>query len=131
MCCVAHYDEITTQVRSNLVVMGNAAHSLHPVAGQGFNLSLRDAASLANTLGDAPQAIGELMTLQGYQRKQANDQRNTLLFTDSLPKVFGISSALVAMGRNSGLVAMDLVVPLREQFARFGTGMATAGVRNG
>lgn len=119
------------QVRSNLVVMGNAAHSLHPVAGQGFNLSLRDAASLANTLGDAPQAIGELKTLQDYQRNQATDQRNTLLFTDSLPNVFGISSALVAMGRNTGLVAMDLVAPLREQFARFGTGMTTAGVRNG
>jgi hypothetical protein len=53
------------------------------------------------------------------------------LFTDSLPNVFGISSALVAMGRNTGLVAMDLVAPLREQFARFGTGMTTAGVRNG
>ena len=119
------------QVRSNLAVMGNAAHSLHPVAGQGFNLSLRDAASLADTLADAPQAIGELLTLQRYQRKQATDQRNTLLFTDSLPKVFGLSSALVAMGRNSGLVAMDLVAPLREQFARFGTGMGIAGVRNG
>ena len=119
------------QVRSNLVVMGNAAHSLHPVAGQGFNLSLRDAASLANTLGSAPQAIGELMTLQRYQRDQAADQRNTLLFTDNLPKLFGMSSALVAMGRNGGLVAMDLVTPLREQFARFGTGMAKTGVRNG
>ena len=93
--------------------------------------SLRDAASLADTLADAPQAIGELLTLQRYQRKQATDQRNTLLFTDSLPKLFGLSSALVAMGRNSGLVAMDLVAPLREQFARFGTGMGIAGARNG
>lgn len=119
------------QVRSNLVVMGNAAHSLHPVAGQGFNLSLRDAASLANILGDHPETIGELATLQRYYSEQSADQRNTLLFSDNLPRLFGMSSPVVAMGRNCGLVAMDLVPPLREQFARFGTGMNAVGVRHG
>lgn len=119
------------QVRSNLVVMGNAAHSLHPVAGQGFNLSLRDAASLANILGDHPETIGELATLQRYYSEQSADQRNTLLFSDNLPRLFGMSSPLVTMGRNCGLVAMDLMPPLREQFARFGSGMNATGVRNG
>jgi len=115
----------TEQVRRHLVVMGNAAHSLHPVAGQGFNLSLRDAATLANSLAQAGEAIGDLAVLQQYQQQQAADQRNTVLFSDSLPKLFGLSSSVIALGRNSGLLAMDLIPSLRNSFARFGMGMAT------
>jgi len=115
----------TEQVRRHLVVMGNAAHSLHPVAGQGFNLSLRDAATLANSLAQAGEAIGDLVVLQQYQQQQAADQRNTVLFSDSLPKLFGLSSSVIALGRNSGLLAMDLIPSLRNSFARFGMGMAT------
>ncbi|MDB3966676.1 2-octaprenyl-6-methoxyphenyl hydroxylase [Porticoccaceae bacterium] len=115
----------TEQMRRHLVVMGNAAHSLHPVAGQGFNLSLRDAATLANSLAQAGEAIGDLAVLQQYQQQQAADQRNTVLFSDSLPKLFGLSSSVIALGRNSGLLAMDLIPSLRNSFARFGMGMAT------
>jgi len=99
----------TEQVRRHLVVMGNAAHSLHPVAGQGFNLSLRDAATLANSLAQAGEAIGDLVVLQQYQQQQAADQRNTVLFSDSLPKLFGLSSSVIALGLNAGLLAMDLI----------------------
>jgi 2-octaprenyl-6-methoxyphenol hydroxylase len=119
------------QVRRHLVVMGNAAHSLHPVAGQGFNLSLRDAATLAKVLAESPGAIGDLVTLQHYYQKQSADQRNTVLFSDSLPKVFGLSSSLAAAGRNSGLLAMDLIPTLRSRFARFGMGLATSEASNG
>lgn len=114
------------QVRRRLVVIGNAAHSLHPVAGQGFNLSLRDISVLAKTLADCPKDadIGDLKHLQSYQQQQATDQRNTLLFTDSLPKLFGLSSPLAALGRNSGLLLMDLLPSLRNQFAQFGMGLA-------
>ena len=115
----------TEQVRRHLVVMGNAAHSLHPVAGQGFNLSLRDAATLANSLAQAGEAIGDLAVLQQYQQQQAADQRNTVLFSDSLPKLFGLSSSVLALGRISGLLAMDLIPSLRNSFAQFGMGMAT------
>lgn len=115
----------TEQVRRHLVVMGNAAHSLHPVAGQGFNLSLRDAATLANSLAQAGEALGDLAVLQQYQQQQAADQRNTVLFSDSLPKLFGLSSSVIALGRNSGLLAMDLIPSLRNSFAQFGMGMAT------
>lgn len=115
----------TEQMRRHLVVMGNAAHSLHPVAGQGFNLSLRDAATLANSLAQAGEAIGDLAVLQQYQQQQAADQRNTVLFSDSLPKLFGLSSSVIALGRNSGLLAMDLIPSLRNSFAQFGMGMAT------
>ncbi|MBT5577993.1 MAG: 2-octaprenyl-6-methoxyphenyl hydroxylase [Porticoccaceae bacterium] len=119
------------QVRRNLVVMGNAAHSLHPVAGQGFNLSLRDAAALADSLAQvANDQLGDLETLERYQQRQAADQRNTVIFSDSLPKLFGISSSAAALGRNAGLVAMDLVPALRNGFARFGMGMATSEAGN-
>ena len=107
----------TEQVRRHLVVIGNAAHSLHPVAGQGFNLSLRDAAGLASCLAQAGDAIGDLAVLQNYQQQQATDQRNTVLFSHSLPKLFGLSSSVVALGRNSGLLAMDLIPSLRNSFA--------------
>lgn len=119
------------QVRRHLVVMGNAAHSLHPVAGQGFNLSLRDAATLSKVVAESPDAIGDLATLQHYYQKQSADQRNTVLFSDSLPKVFGLSSSLATVGRNSGLLAMDLIPALRGRFARFGMGLAASGASNG
>lgn len=79
----------TEQVRRNVVVVGNAAHSLHPVAGQGFNLSLRDVAALATRLSQAratQKDIGSLEVLEGYYQQQLVDQSNTLIFSDSLTK---------------------------------------------
>lgn len=116
------------QVRRRLVVIGNAAHSLHPVAGQGFNLSLRDIATLASNLANCPQGadIGDLNNLLNYQRQQATDQRNAILFSDSLPKLFGLSSPAVALGRNSGLLLMDLLPPLRKKFTQFGMGLTNS-----
>jgi 2-polyprenyl-6-methoxyphenol 4-hydroxylase len=113
------------QVRRRLVVIGNAAHSLHPVAGQGFNLSLRDIAALAEILAKCPEDadIGALDNLQQYATQQAADQRRTIMLSDSLPKLFGLSSSAVALGRNSGLLLMDLIPPLRNNFARLGMGL--------
>jgi 2-polyprenyl-6-methoxyphenol 4-hydroxylase len=121
------------QVRRRLAVIGNAAHSLHPVAGQGFNLSLRDIDCLAQCLIDQPQEAdaGELEPLLSYQKQREKDQRNTLLFTDNLTKLFGLSSSTVALGRNSGLLMMDLVPALRNQFAHFGMGSVQSGVDHG
>ena len=121
------------QVRRRLVVVGNAAHSLHPVAGQGFNLSLRDIDCLVQCLKDQPQItdVGELEPLLSYQKQRDKDQRNTLMFTDNLSKLFGLSSSMVALGRNSGLLMMDLVPTLRNQFAHFGMGTARSGVDHG
>ena len=121
------------QVRRRLVVVGNAAHSLHPVAGQGFNLSLRDIDCLVQCLKDQPQItdVGELEPLLSYQKQRDKDQRNTLMFTDNLSKLFGLSSSMVALGRNSGLLMMDLVPTLRNQFAHFGMGTGQSGVDHG
>ena len=124
----------TEQVRRNLVVLGNAAHSLHPVAGQGFNLSLRDVAVLADVLGEAKTSgedFSALQTLESYQQQQLADQQNTLLFSDNLPKLFAQSSSAIALGRNSGLLVMDLIPGLRSRFARFGMGMMTKEAGHG
>ena len=122
------------QVRRNVVVMGNAAHSLHPVAGQGFNLSLRDAAALAEKLSEAriqQKSIGSLETLECYYQQQQTDQRNTLVFSDSFTKFFAGPSNVAAMGRNSGLLALDLVPQLRHRFIKFGMGMTAPEARHG
>lgn len=122
------------QVRRNIVVLGNAAHSLHPVAGQGFNLSLRDVATLADVLGKAKLAgtdFSSLETLERYQQQQLADQQNTLMFSDNLPKLFAQPSSVVALGRNSGLVMMDLLPSLRSRFAKFGMGMANKEAGHG
>jgi 2-octaprenyl-6-methoxyphenol hydroxylase len=122
------------QVRRNIVVLGNAAHSLHPVAGQGFNLSLRDVATLADVLGKAKSAgtdFSSLETLERYQQQQLADQQNTLMFSDNLPKLFAQPSSVVALGRNSGLVMMDLLPSLRSRFAKFGMGMANKEAGHG
>ena len=121
------------QVRRRLVVVGNAAHSLHPVAGQGFNLSLRDIECLSQCLANQPSKTdaGELGPLLNYQNQREKDQRNTLIFTDNLTKLFGLSSSLVALGRNSGLLMMDLIPTLRNQFAHFGMGTKQLGESHG
>ena len=121
------------QVRRRLVVVGNAAHSLHPVAGQGFNLSLRDIECLSQCLANQPSKTdaGELGPLLNYQHQREKDQRNTLIFTDNLTKLFGLSSSLVALGRNSGLLMMDLIPTLRNQFAHFGMGTKQLGESHG
>jgi 2-polyprenyl-6-methoxyphenol 4-hydroxylase len=122
------------QVRHNIVVMGNAAHSLHPVAGQGFNLSLRDASVLAEILNSArksDESIGSLDVLERYFKSQSNDQRNTVLFSDGLTKFFSGSSNLAAFSRNSGLVALDLFPQVRQRFTKFGMGMTSSEAGHG
>ena len=122
------------QLRRNVLLMGNSAHSLHPVAGQGFNLSLRDAAALASIVQRAREGsrpLGTIEVLEEYYQEQLSDQRNTLMFSDSLTKSFGRSSSLAALGRNAGLLTLDLIPGLRQRFARFGMGMSNTEAKHG
>ncbi len=120
----------TEQVRPGLVVLGNAAHSLHPVAGQGFNLALRDAIALSETITSALKSgagIGELATLQAYMARQKQDQFQTIHFSDYVVKLFSEQSVLSGKwlqgARNVGLVALDLCGPLKGWFARQAMGL--------
>jgi 2-octaprenyl-6-methoxyphenol hydroxylase len=117
--------EAEEQVRSHLVVLGNAAHSLHPIAGQGFNLSLRDAHALAQTLLSSDTLPGDLATLQLYREQQRLDQQLTVGFSDQVTRLFGSNQSLIATGRNLGLLGLDLLPPAKRWFARQAMGLGT------
>jgi 2-octaprenyl-6-methoxyphenol hydroxylase len=117
--------EAQEQVRSHLAVLGNAAHSLHPIAGQGFNLSLRDAASLAEALLASDDAPGSLATLQAYAQRQRLDQTLTVGFSDHVTRLFSSDQSLVTAGRNIGLLGLDLLPSAKRWFARQAMGLGT------
>lgn len=117
------------QVRSGLVLLGNAAHALHPVAGQGFNLSLRDVAVLAAVLDEARtsgEPIGDAGVLARFVTCQAGDQQRTIAFSDLLPRVFGSGVLPLAAARDLGLIGFELIAPLRNLLVRHATGLAPA-----
>lgn len=101
-----------------LVLIGNAAHTLHPIAGQGFNLGIRDVAALAQVIVDAAQQqqdIGGNATLQSYEEWRRNDQRHVTALTDSLVRLFSNNFTPLVLARNAGLLALDLVPPLKRR----------------
>lgn len=113
------------QVRRHLVVLGNAAHSLHPIAGQGFNLSLRDVQALAQALQASDGSPGELAPLRAYVAAQQRDQQWTVGFSDQVTRLFSQPGRWVAQGRNLGLLGLDLLPPARHWFARQAMGLGT------
>lgn len=111
--------EASEQVRRQIVLIGNAAHSLHPVAGQGFNLALRDVQRLAEIISQASagrERIGELGVLRRYQERQALDQWKTLLFSDRITALFERPGLIVGGLRHFGLLALDLNTELKNRF---------------
>lgn len=103
-----------------IIAVGNAAQTLHPVAGQGLNLGLRDAAQLAHTLQPwlaAPeQALQPL--LEHYARQRRLDRGLTLGITDMLPRLFATDNPLLRHAGGLGLAALDLLPALRIPLAR-------------
>ena len=115
------------QVRARLVVLGNAAHSLSPIAAQGFNLSLRDVAALAAALATAAERgadIGEESVLAGYAKSRRRDQSATAVFTDLLTRIFSNPLSSVGVARNTGLLGLELLPSLRRQFLRRSAGLS-------
>lgn len=117
--------EAEEQVRAGLVVLGNAAHSLHPIAGQGYNLSLRDVDALSAALLASPAGLGDLAVLRGYAERQQRDQLLTVGFSDQVTRLFGDSAALMSTGRGLGLLGLDLLPPAKHWFARQAMGLGT------
>ena len=108
------------QVSHRLALVGNAAQTLHPIAGQGFNLGLRDVMSLAETLAAAhrqQQDVGSYDVLQRYQQRRQPDRDATIGITDGLVRLFANRYAPLVAGRNLGLMAMDHLPWLRNQLA--------------
>ena len=118
------------QVRQGVVVMGNAAHALHPVAGQGFNLALRDVAELGRVLAQGVAEglpLGDLALLQRYQRRQQPDQQRSIAFSDRVPALFMHADPLLGMGRDLALAGLDFLPGLKREFVRHAAGVAVSG----
>jgi len=108
-------------IKSRVALVGNAAHTLHPIAGQGFNLGLRDVATLAKVLSQAQtmqQDIGSDLVLTRYARLQAKDHRHYIQFTDGLVKLFANTNGPLVTARNAGLNALNLFPQLKKAFTR-------------
>lgn len=99
------------------VWIGNAAQTLHPVAGQGFNLALRDIAELADTLTDAPDP-GDPALLARYAARRRLDRLATVGITDTLVTLFSNDNPLLRHARGAGLLALDLLPVARSLLAR-------------
>ena len=115
-------EQMTAQ-RSLLV--GNAAHTIHPIAGQGFNLALRDVAVLAELLQQADDP-GDVKLLQAYEAKRSKDIAQVVRFTDGLLRLFTNSSRPLAHLRGASLVVLGRSAFLKRQLARRGMGLSNA-----
>jgi 2-octaprenyl-6-methoxyphenol hydroxylase len=107
------------------VIIGNAAQGLHPVAGMGFNLGLRDVASLAELIAErAGQDAdpGSLQLLAEYDAWRAADRGGVIAFTDGLIRLFSNPLGSVRRVRNLGLLAFDLFPPAKAALSRLSTG---------
>lgn len=114
------------QIRPRVAVIGNAAHAIHPIAGQGFNLGIRDVAALAECLSDAiklGEDIGELKTLQRYAEWREQDHNEVIHFTDGLVRLFSNPDKMVALGRNIGLTIMEKLPPFKRLLSRQAMGL--------
>ena len=99
--------------------IGNAAHTLHPVAGQGFNLGVRDAWKLADAIQDTPRSrLGEKAFTAQYEKTRQFDISGGSLMTDILVETFSNDNFLLKHGRGTALALPDLLPPLKTQFAR-------------
>lgn len=117
------------QIRPNVVVLGNAAHGLHPVAGQGFNMAMRDVAVLVQTLfaaRESGRSWGDFSLLQSYLARRNQDQFNTIQFSDKLTQLFSNRNPWLSFLRNSGLVLFDTMQGTKRFVARYAMGRSVS-----
>ncbi len=122
-----HLTKPVDLVKQRVILAGNAAHTVHPVAGQGFNMGLRDVACLAQVLEDAIKYnndIGDEKVLARYAQWRKRDNKMVPLFTDGLIRIFSNDFPPLALARNIGLLAVDLCPPLKREFTRRTSGLA-------
>jgi 2-octaprenyl-6-methoxyphenol hydroxylase len=108
-----------------LVLVGDAAHRIHPIAGQGYNLGIRDVAVLAEVLGES-RALGldpgDAVALEDYARRRRVDTFSLVAVTDGLNRLFSNRIGPVALARDLGLGAVERIPPLKRLFMRHAMG---------
>ena len=114
------------QASGRVVLMGNAAHTIHPVAGQGFNLCMRDAYVLVRSLtGQLAKSsdIGEPRMLLAYEAARLTDQQRVIKFCDSVVRGFSNQNPILKLIRNTGLLAFDVVPGIKPLIANYAMGL--------
>jgi len=109
--------EAASQYAHRLLLMGNAMRLLHPVAGQGYNLAMRDVAQLLVALDNTGIDPGDAMLLQKYALSRTSDVRQVVRMTDLLARVFRGKASIPAHLRALGLLGLDRIPAFRNQFA--------------
>ena len=112
--------QVMQLVRPRLALVGDAAHHVHPLAGQGVNLGFQDAAELARVLRErgACRDVGQVRLLRGYERARWEDILAMTMATDGLQRLFGHPAAAVRWIRNGGLALVDRAPPLKRLLIR-------------
>ena len=114
------------QAVGRVVLMGNAAHTIHPVAGQGFNLCMRDAYVLVRSLTAqfAKSAdLGEASMLLEYEQARLKDQQRVIKFCDSVVRGFSNQNPLLKLIRNTGLLAFEVIPGIKPLVANYAMGL--------
>ena len=108
-------------IAPRLALIGDAAHAIHPIAGQGFNLGIKDIAALTDVLVEARSVgldIGAMTAIEGYQRWRRYDSTTLALGTDVLNRLFSNDIGPLRIARDIGMDAVGRVAPLRKMFMR-------------
>ncbi len=114
-----------TSILDRLALLGDAAHGIHPIAGQGLNLGFRDVAALAEVLADARRIgldIGDIAVLSEYQKWRHFDNTTMLIMTDIISRLFSNNIGSVKLFRDFGLATMNKAGPLKQFFMRHAMG---------
>jgi len=114
------------QAVGRVVLMGNAAHTIHPVAGQGFNLCLRDADVLVRFITQhltQSEDIGHPENLLAYEQARLKDQQRVIKFCDSVVRGFSNQNPVLKLLRNTGLVAFDVIPGIKPLVANYAMGL--------
>ncbi len=114
------------QAVGRVVLMGNAAHTIHPVAGQGFNLCMRDAYVLVRYLTEQlaqSDDIGQPSMLLAYEQARLTDQQRVIKFCDSVVRGFSNQNPILKFIRNTGLVAFDTIPGIKPLVANYAMGL--------
>ena len=109
---------VNVPIALRTAIIGNAAQALHPIAGQGLNLGLRDAAALAGVIASTPrERLGDAAMLDAYRESRRRDAGRGVAFTDFLVSAFADGRRLPTWGRGLALAALDLIPPARRALA--------------
>ncbi|WP_180130942.1 MULTISPECIES: 2-octaprenyl-6-methoxyphenyl hydroxylase [unclassified Acinetobacter] len=114
------------QAVGRVVLMGNAAHTIHPVAGQGFNLCMRDAYVLRRYLTEQVEKnadLGDAAMLLDYEKSRLTDQQRVIKFCDSVVRGFSNQNPILKLIRNTGLVAFDTIPGIKPLVANYAMGL--------